>query len=100
MVTINPSNFVYDHKVHRPYVKVIDGKTTLKEETDYTISYTGTVNAGQGNVIVKGIGKLVPCEPFSSEEVTELTSGRDREFDFTFLRRIEKIYLENDSPVI
>ena len=57
MVTINPSNFVYDHKVHRPYVKVIDGKTTLKEETDYTISYTGTVNAGQGNVIVKGIGK-------------------------------------------
>ena len=57
MVTINPSNFVYDHKVHRPYVKVIDGKTTLKEETDYTISYTGTVNAGQGNVIVIGIGK-------------------------------------------
>ena len=44
--------------------------------------------------------RIVPCEPFSSEEVTELTSGRDREFDFTFLRRIEKIYLENDSPVI
>ena len=39
--------------------------------------------------------RFIPCEPFSSEEVAKLTAGRDREFDFTFLRRIEKAYLAN-----
>ena len=39
--------------------------------------------------------RFIPCETFSSEEVSELTAGRDRAFDFTFLRRIEKAYLDN-----
>ena len=39
--------------------------------------------------------RFIPCETFSSEEVSELTAGRDRAFDFTFLRRIEKAYLYN-----
>ncbi|MBP0968723.1 MAG: hypothetical protein J5744_01105 [Oscillospiraceae bacterium] len=43
--------------------------------------------------------RFIPCETFSSEEVSELTAGRDRAFDFTFLRRIEKVYLENTSAI-
>ena len=39
--------------------------------------------------------RFIPCDTFSSEEVSELTAGRDRAFDFTFLRRIEKAYLDN-----
>jgi len=39
--------------------------------------------------------RFIPCDTFSSEEVSELTAGRDRVFDFTFLRRIEKAYLDN-----
>jgi hypothetical protein len=39
--------------------------------------------------------RFIPCETFSSEEVAKLTAGRDRAFDFTFLRRIEKAYLDN-----
>ena len=39
--------------------------------------------------------RFIPCESFSSEEVSVLTAGRDREFDFSFLKRIEKKYLES-----
>jgi len=39
--------------------------------------------------------RIIPCESFESEEVKTLTSGRDREFDFSFLKRIEAAYLEN-----
>ena len=39
--------------------------------------------------------RFVPCESFSSEEVASLTTGRDREFDFSFLKRIEKKYMDS-----
>lgn len=39
--------------------------------------------------------RFIPCDPFYSDEVKRLTAGRDREFDFTFLKRIEKVYKEN-----
>ena len=39
--------------------------------------------------------RFIPCESFSSEEVASLTTGRDREFDFSFLKRIEKTYLDS-----
>lgn len=42
---------------------------------------------------------IEPCEPFSSEEVKALTSGRDREFDYTFLRRIDKVHRERAAKL-
>lgn len=39
--------------------------------------------------------RFIPCDSFSSDEVADLTTGRDREFDFSFLKRIEKKYLES-----
>ncbi|MBQ8995933.1 MAG: hypothetical protein IJ091_08965 [Oscillospiraceae bacterium] len=35
---------------------------------------------------------IEPCRPFEAEEVQELVSGRDRAFDYAFLKRIEKVY--------
>ena len=42
---------------------------------------------------------IEPCEPFRSEEVRELTEGRDRAFDYSFLRRIEKVYRERAAKL-
>lgn len=39
--------------------------------------------------------RFIPCESFPSDEVASMTEGRDREFDFSFLKRIEKTYLES-----
>ena len=35
---------------------------------------------------------IEPCKPFRTEEVLDLASGRNREFDYAFLKRIEHTY--------
>lgn len=40
--------------------------------------------------------RIIPCREFTPDEVNALTAGRDREFDFTFLRSIERTYLEHE----
>lgn len=42
---------------------------------------------------------IEPCEPFGSEEVKVLSSGQDREFDYTFLRRIDKVHRERAAKL-
>jgi len=55
-VTTDPGSMVYTGKELKPAVTVKDGEKTLTEGTDYTVSYTGNVNAGSATVTVTGIG--------------------------------------------
>ena len=50
-------NCVFNGKAHLPtgIVVTIDG-LTLEKNKDYTVSYGDNVNAGKGNVLIKGIG--------------------------------------------
>ena len=47
---------VYTGTAFEPEVIVTDGETTLVKGTDYTLSYTGNVNAGTATVTVTGVG--------------------------------------------
>ena len=56
-VELSKASFVYNGKVQKPSVKTIGGKT-LKEGTDYTVSWSNasSKNAGTYTVTVKGKG--------------------------------------------
>lgn len=42
---------------------------------------------------------IEPCETFDSEQVKALTEGRDREFDYAFLKRIDNVYRERAAKL-
>ncbi len=46
----------YTGKALKPAILVYDGRTLLKEKTDYTVSYKDNTNAGSATVTVKGKG--------------------------------------------
>ena len=56
VLTLNPTEFVYDGTEKKPAVTVKDGETTLKVNTDYTLAYTNNVNAGTATVTATGKG--------------------------------------------
>lgn len=57
MVTLSASQFEYNGNSRKPTVTVTKGGNTLRENTDYTVSYSeDTVNAGTKTVTVKGKG--------------------------------------------
>ena len=45
MVTLSTDNFTYDGSAKTPTVTVVDGQTTLTENTDYEVSYQKVVGA-------------------------------------------------------
>lgn len=55
-VTLDKSVFTYDGQAKEPVVTVKHGSTTLAKDTDYTVSYSNNVNAGNGSVTVTGTG--------------------------------------------
>ncbi len=56
-ISFSPSSFIYDGTVKTPTVTVKDGNVTLKENTDYTLSYKGdTKTVGWHRIIVTGTG--------------------------------------------
>ncbi|MDO4308131.1 MAG: Ig-like domain-containing protein [Eubacteriales bacterium] len=50
------SSQVYTGKAIQPAVTVTYGKTTLTRDKDYTLTYSGNINAGTAKVTVKGKG--------------------------------------------
>lgn len=54
--TGNISSAVYNGKAQTPAVSVKDGSAKLREGTDYTITYSNNINAGQASVAVRGTG--------------------------------------------
>ena len=55
-VTLSTSTYAYDGKAKKPGVTVkLNGKT-LKNSTDYTVSYSNNTKVGTANVTIKGKG--------------------------------------------
>ena len=48
---------IYTGKAISPQVKLYEGTTVLKKNTDYTVKYQNNVNAGTATVVVTGKGK-------------------------------------------
>lgn len=42
---------------------------------------------------------IEPCEAFDSDQVKALTEGRDREFDYAFLKRIDRVYRDRAAKL-
>lgn len=55
-VTLSKSTYVYDGKAKKPSVTVKLGGKTLKNGTDYTVSYSSNVKAGTATVKITGNG--------------------------------------------
>ena len=55
-ITLNPTKCEYDGKAKTPAVTVKIGSTTLRQGTDYTVSYANNQNVGNGTVTVSGTG--------------------------------------------
>ena len=55
-VTLSKSTYVYDGKAKKPSVTVKLGGKTLKNGTDYTVSYSNNVKAGTATVKITGKG--------------------------------------------
>ncbi len=55
-VTLSKSTYVYDGKAKKPSVTVKLGGKTLKNGTDYTVSYSSNVKAGTATVKITGKG--------------------------------------------
>ena len=54
--TVTAANAKYTGKAQTPAVTVVNGSTTLKADTDYTVIYSNNINAGTATVTVTGIG--------------------------------------------
>ena len=50
------SSYAYTGKAQSPTVTVKDGSTTLKKNTDYTVTYTNNTKAGKATITIKGKG--------------------------------------------
>lgn len=55
-IELSQSIFTYDGNEKRPGLTVTYNGTALRENTDYTLSYSDNVNAGTARVLVTGIG--------------------------------------------
>lgn len=54
--TLSSSSYTYDGTAKTPDITVKNGSTTLKEDTDYTVSYSNNVNAGTATAKITGKG--------------------------------------------
>ncbi len=62
--TASLKDFVYDGKEKKPAVKSVTlYGTALYEETDYTVSYQGNMNAGIALINICGLGAYSGCKP-------------------------------------
>ena len=55
-ISLGTTEYTYDGTAKNPNVIIKDGTTTLKEGTDYTLTYTDNVNAGTATVTITGKG--------------------------------------------
>ena len=50
------SDVTHTGKALTPQIQIKDGKTTLKENTDYTLTYINNKEIGEASIVIKGIG--------------------------------------------
>ena len=73
-ITVEPDEFTYDGTAKQPSVTVYDGEKLLAVNKDYTIEYKNNIQAGEGKVIIKGIGNYNN----SAEADFEIKSGESK----------------------
>ena len=103
-----PSDSVYNGESHLNTLTVSDTKTdkTLKEGTDYTLSYSGdVVNVGTVTVTVKGIGnytgEFTKKYQITPREYTVTTDGAEKVYDGTPLTALGRVNnLAKDETVV
>ena len=54
--TLKQTSYVYTGSAFKPAVTVKNGKTTLKKDTHYTLSYKNNKNVGKATVTITGKG--------------------------------------------
>lgn len=55
-VILSKDTYTYNGKEKKPAVTVKSGTAVLKENQDYTVTYSNNINAGTGTVTIKGKG--------------------------------------------
>lgn len=55
-ITLSKTEYSYNGKAKKPKITVKNGKTTLKEGTDYTVTYKNNKNIGKAKAVIKGKG--------------------------------------------
>jgi hypothetical protein len=55
-ITLAKTSYSYTGKAIKPTVKILNGKTTLKEGFDYKITYNNNTNAGTGKITITAMG--------------------------------------------
>ena len=96
-IELDEENFVYDGKAKKPQVTISnDGKTNLKQGVDYTVKILDNVEAGEGKVLITGIGKYcgMIVKPFyimpeSLEDEDRIKASIIKE-DFTYNGKAKK----------
>lgn len=56
-ITLSQTEFVYNGAEIKPEITIKDGSRTLKEDTDYTLTFSDNVNVGTGEVLIQGKGR-------------------------------------------
>jgi hypothetical protein len=74
-ITLAATSYTYNGKERKPSVTVKDGSTTLKKDTDYTVSYSKNTNAGKATVTVTGKGNYTGSAKVSFQIDAKKISG-------------------------
>ncbi len=76
-ITPETNSFIYDGKPKTPGVMVRDGSVALKQDTDYTVSYSNNIDPGTATVTVTGKGNYQGSLPqtFTIKNVVKDIAG-------------------------
>ena len=103
--TLSKEEFEYTGKAIKPSVKVTanNGAVTLKEGTDYTVSYKNNVNIGVATVTVTGKGKYSGSGTtgFAIKKKNDITIG-NKVYSYSAKARQINLYAKSSSgePVL
>lgn len=76
-VKLSTTEYKYDGTVKEPAVKVVNGDTTLTENTDYSVSYMNNIKKGTATVLVHGKGSY-SNETYSTFKIGDKDNGTDK----------------------
>lgn len=92
-LTLAVTEYTYDGTQKKPAVTVKDGEATLVEGTDYTVAYTGNVNAGTATVTATGKGNYTGTQTATFDIIpatlSSVTLGQT-EFQYNLFEPVEQ----------
>lgn len=99
--TVSPISAVtYTGKAICPAPKVYYGNVLLKENTDYTVTYTNNTNAGTATVVITGIGDYSGKKQLSfTIQKASLTGVRAKSYQGVYDEKAHGITLQTSAGV-